>query len=89
MKARLDSSKPNAAIVSLGSADLFFSYGELIAVRGLGPAYIKAFNPDFRGFSATTTKHAAAMGCKGFPDSPSRAEFDLCVAAVLQHAGSN
>lgn len=86
MKASLDSSASNQAIVTIGNAELFFSYRSLIAVRAMaGHDYLKAFNPDYRGFSPTTTKHATAMGCKGFPDAPSAEAFAEIVARALTH----
>jgi len=89
MKTSLDSSAPNQAIVTIGNAELFFSYRALIAVRAMaGHDYLKAFNPDYRGHSATTTKHANAMGCKGFPDAPSAEAFAEIVARALANVAT-
>lgn len=85
MKLELQQPAKNQAIVTLGQLEVFFSYGACIAFRawgGDGPA-AKAFNPRYRGFSQTTSKHATQLGCAGFPDAPSADEFDVMLTRAM------
>lgn len=87
MKIELEQPAKNQAIVTVGKVELFFSYRACIAVRAYGgPEYVKLFNPDYRGYSPTTSRHATQLGCSGFPDAASGAEFQAAVSAALQTA---
>jgi len=64
---------PNMGRTAIGGTTVLFSYGLCIAytTRDGGGA----FNPDARGVSTTTAKHATALGVKRLPDAASAAAF--------------
>lgn len=82
MEITLDTTRPNQAILTVGSAELFFSYAACIAVRDTRHG-TKAFNPAYRGYSVTTSRHASAMGCKDFPDAATEIGFQQAVQRAL------
>lgn len=74
--------------VTIGGAELFFSYAACIAVRGTDEQgnWRKVANPRYRGYSATTSKHFTQLGCKAFDDAESEEAFCAVVASVLKGA---
>lgn len=85
MKIRLVEHGRNMAEPELGLASVFFSYESAIAVRFRADR-IAAFNPDMRGRSTTTSKHATQMGVRHLPDAPSANAFVETVAAAIAAA---
>lgn len=76
------------AIVTIGAAELFFSYAACIAVRGTDENgnWRTLANPRYRGYSVTTSKHFSQLGCKGFDDAESEEAFCAVVSSILKGA---
>ena len=70
----------NQTCVSLKGVNMYFSYDACIAFDGLGLAY---FNPKYRKYSVTTSKHATQMGVKGYVDAASAEAFEAALSAAL------
>lgn len=84
MKLELEQAGSNQTIVTIGDVEVFFSYAAAIDFRAPGA---KAFNPRYRGYSVTTSKHAGQMGVNDYPDSPDFADR-LAEALATQGRGS-
>lgn len=85
MSITLDQISNNATVVTIGALDLFFSYNACIAFRLSYPGeYVQTFNPSYRNYSQSTTKHAGQMGCKSFTDSMT---FEADLAVAMAHPG--
>lgn len=79
--AKLKTAGQNATMTIVGRVRLFWSYDSLIAYEIDGGG--GAFNPVMRGLTATTNKHARAMGCADLPDATTPEAFEAGLRAAL------
>jgi hypothetical protein len=71
----------NQTIIVVNGVNLYFSYEACIAAAS--PSGFALFNPAYRGYSATTSKHATQMGVKSYRDAADEKDFADRVAREI------
>lgn len=77
----LKNNGPNANTVKIGAVSVVFSYESAIGYYIHGRDSV--LNPDFVGFSPTTSAHATQAGLKGAPMAESGAKFATDLVALI------
>lgn len=70
----------NANTVRFGDVSVIFSYEAAIGYTHRG---VSVLNPEYVGFSRTTSKHATQAGLKGSPVAASGEAFAADLAALI------
>lgn len=77
----------NQVMVRVNNVEMFFSYEACIAFDASESHVVlehpRMFNPAYRGYSRTTSKHAGEMGVTNWPNAENEATFNACLKQAL------